>query len=209
MKTIRRPLYSEHGRKSNILIFVSKQQNSLKCNQFIQEDLSNGIFGLVSHSVIEGQKRWWNCHRSRAEITPVMEEQNSKGTRENLDRICLDKVFYVLKESLMISNSGCGKQFLHLCAGFCCHEHDPANILGLTSHHDQHCRSSCSVGNSGTDVSVRVIRSGSAAEHLCECVCEERREEKWGKERLESKIIPQSHCLCLVIKEHKHLSPQR
>lgn len=63
MKTIKRPLYSEHGGKSNILICVSKQQNSLKCHQFIQKDLSNGIFGLISHNVTEGQKRWWNCHR--------------------------------------------------------------------------------------------------------------------------------------------------
>lgn len=97
-------------------------------------------------------------------------EQNSKGTRENLDNICLDKVFCVLKESLMIINSDCGKQFLHLCGGFCCHEHDPVNILWLSSHHDQRCRSSCSVGSSGTHVSVWVICSGSAAEHLCVCV---------------------------------------
>lgn len=48
MKTVKRPLYSECGIKSNILIWVSKQQNSLKYNQFIQEDLSNGIFGLIS-----------------------------------------------------------------------------------------------------------------------------------------------------------------
>lgn len=121
METIKRPLYSEHGIKSNILICVSKERNSLKCNQFIREDLSNGIFGLISHSVIQGQEWWWNCHRSRAENTPVMGEESSKGTRERLDKRCLDEVFYVLKESLVVINSGCGKQFHHLWAGFCCH----------------------------------------------------------------------------------------
>lgn len=99
MKTIERLLYSERGIKANILISVSKQQNSLKCNQFIQEDLSNGIFGLTSHNVIGGQKRWWTCHRSRAAITAVMGEENSKGPRENSGKIHLDKVFMCLRKA--------------------------------------------------------------------------------------------------------------
>lgn len=99
MKTIKRLFYSEHGIKSNILICVSKQQNPLKCNQFIQEDLSSGIFGLISHAVIQGQERWWNC------------QENSRGTRESLDKICLDKFFDVLKESLVVIKRGCGNGF--------------------------------------------------------------------------------------------------
>lgn len=152
---------------------VSKQQDSLKCNQFVQEDLSNGIFGLISHSVIQGQERWWNCPRPRGQNTPVMGEESSKGTRERLDRRCLDEVFSVLKESLVVINSACGKQFLHLWAGFCCQWHGLMSILWL---HISALRSSC---------------SGGALALMCPCghsVCV--REAEWGKYRLESKIIP-------------------
>lgn len=193
MRTIKRSLCSEYGIKSNILICVSKQQNSLKCNQFIQEDLSNGVFGLISHNVIESQVelpqiRSWNytCNG----------EENIKGTRENSDKIYLDKVFYVPKESLVISSSGCGKQFVHLLwTGFCCHYHDLMNILW----------------NSTSQSALQMILLCGEQWHWCvrvghllwECswapLSVWRADREVGKERLESKIIPQTLCLCLII----------
>lgn len=139
-------------------------------------------------------------------------EQNNKGTRENLDNICLDKVFCVLKESLMIITVIVGSSFYTSVLAFAV-----MSMIQWTFSDSVHIMISaadrpalwgavapmCPCGSFvlGVQLSTSVC--------VCECVCEEKREEKWGKERLESKITPQTLCLCLIIKEHEHLSPQR